>query len=103
MDELIEWLNFNKISFNKIDNEVIDIEDFGKMFFTDLSNVHSIFRENEYPNTCLISALLHSFWRLRVAAIVFRSHMPIALCPRYFAFFIHKLRSPDPFSNSYGV
>lgn len=47
MDELIEWLNFNKISFNKIDNEVIDIEDFGKMFFTDLSNVHSIFRGKE--------------------------------------------------------
>lgn len=32
MEELIEWLNSNKISFDKIDNEVIEIEDFGKMF-----------------------------------------------------------------------
>lgn len=47
MEELIEWLNSNKISFDKIDNEVIEIEDFGKMFFTDLSNVHSIFKGKE--------------------------------------------------------
>lgn len=32
MEELIDWLNSNKISFIKIDNEVIEIEDFGKMF-----------------------------------------------------------------------
>lgn len=47
MEELIDWLNSNKISFIKIDNEVIEIEDFGKMFFTDLSNVHSIFKGKE--------------------------------------------------------
>lgn len=47
MEELIEWLNSNKISFDKIDNEVIEIEDFGKMFFTDLNNVHSIFKGKE--------------------------------------------------------
>lgn len=47
MEELIEWLNSNKISFKRIDNEVIEIEDCGKMFFTDLSNVHSIFKGKE--------------------------------------------------------
>ena len=47
MEELIEWLNSNKISFKRLDNEVIEIENFGKMFFTDLSNVHSIFKGKE--------------------------------------------------------
>jgi DNA polymerase-3 subunit alpha len=44
MEELINWLNTHKISFRTIDKEVIEIEDFGKMFLADLSGVQSIFR-----------------------------------------------------------
>ena len=44
MEELTEWLDANKISFKMIDNEVIEIEDFGKMFLADLSGVKSIFK-----------------------------------------------------------
>lgn len=44
MEELTEWLDANKISFKKIDSEVIEIEDFGKMFLADLSGVKSIFK-----------------------------------------------------------
>lgn len=44
MKELISWLNANKISFLQIDNEVVEIEDFGKVFLADLSSVQSIFR-----------------------------------------------------------
>ncbi|MCY1134012.1 hypothetical protein OWT79_10420 [Bacteroides fragilis] len=44
MKELIDWLNTNKISFVQIDNEVVEIEDFGKIFLADLSLVQSIFR-----------------------------------------------------------
>ncbi|WP_255491332.1 PHP domain-containing protein [Dysgonomonas sp. ZJ279] len=44
MDELIKWLHANKISYNTIDNEVIEIVDFGKMFLADLEGVQSIFR-----------------------------------------------------------
>lgn len=44
MEELTEWLDANKISFKMIDNEVIEIKDFGKMFLADLSGVKSIFK-----------------------------------------------------------
>lgn len=44
MKELIDWLNTNKISFVRIDNEVVEIENFGKAFLADLSSVQSIFR-----------------------------------------------------------
>ncbi|NDW10997.1 PHP domain-containing protein [Dysgonomonas sp. 520] len=44
MEELIKWLDANKISFKVIDCEVIEIEGFGKMFMADLSAVQSIFR-----------------------------------------------------------
>lgn len=33
MEELTEWLDANKISFKMIDNEVIEIEDFGQNVF----------------------------------------------------------------------
>ena len=33
MNELIKWLEANKIQYNQIDNEVIGLPDFGKMFF----------------------------------------------------------------------
>jgi DNA polymerase-3 subunit alpha len=44
MEELIHWLNANKISFKAIDREVIEIDGFGKMFLADLCGVQSIFR-----------------------------------------------------------
>jgi len=44
MTELVEWLRANKISFEVIDSEVIEVEDFGRMFFADLSGVKSVFR-----------------------------------------------------------
>lgn len=44
MKELINWLNANKISFVRLDNEVLEIEGFGKAFVDDLSSVQSIFK-----------------------------------------------------------
>lgn len=47
MNELMEWLNTNKITFHQIDNEVIEIDGFGKMLLADLSGVASIFKGEE--------------------------------------------------------
>ena len=47
MNELIKWLEDNKITYNQIDNEVIELPDFGKMFFEDTENMKSIFRTNK--------------------------------------------------------
>ena len=47
MNELIKWLEDNKITYNLIDNEVIELPDFGKMFFEDTENMKSIFRTNK--------------------------------------------------------
>jgi DNA polymerase-3 subunit alpha len=44
MEGLINWLTTNKISFKQIDSEVVEIEDFGKLFLCDLSEVQSIFK-----------------------------------------------------------
>lgn len=44
MKELIKWLDDNRICYHAIDNEVIEIDEFGKLFLADLSNVNSIFR-----------------------------------------------------------
>lgn len=44
MDELIDWLNANRISYSRIDNDVVEIEGFGKMFLANLDSVESIFR-----------------------------------------------------------
>ena len=48
MNELITWLKANRICFRQIDNELIEIEDFGKMLLADLSGVSSIFKANDY-------------------------------------------------------
>ena len=48
MNELITWLKANRICFRQIDNELIEIEDFGKMLLADLSGVRSIFKANDY-------------------------------------------------------
>ena len=44
MEELIKWLNTNKISFQKIDSEVVEIEGFGKLFLCTLSDNQPVFR-----------------------------------------------------------
>lgn len=48
MNELIAWLKANRICFRQIDNELIEIEDFGKMLLADLSGVSSILKANDY-------------------------------------------------------
>lgn len=47
MEELKNWLNANKIAFKQIDDEVVGIEGFGKMFLADLSGVQSVFKGQE--------------------------------------------------------
>lgn len=47
MNKLIAWLEANRICFRQIDNELIEIEDFGKMLLADLSGVNSIFKVND--------------------------------------------------------
>jgi len=44
MEELIKWLDDNKICYQVLDKEVIELEGFGKLFLADLSGVQSIFR-----------------------------------------------------------
>ena len=44
MNELIAWLEVNRICFRKIDSELIEIEDFGKMLLADLYGVSSILK-----------------------------------------------------------
>ena len=50
MTDLIEWLNLNKIVYNQIDNEVIELPGFGKMFFEDTEKLNSIFRNDKDGN-----------------------------------------------------
>lgn len=47
MEKLIKWLDANHIQYKQIDKEVVQIDDFGKMFLADLSKVDSIFRGKE--------------------------------------------------------
>lgn len=44
MNELALWLDENRICYTIIDKEVVEIEDFGRMFLSDLSNVDTIFK-----------------------------------------------------------
>lgn len=50
MKELIEWLQTNKILYNEIDNEVIELPGFGKMYFEDTEKLNSIFRNDKEGN-----------------------------------------------------
>lgn len=43
----MDWLDTNKIAFRQIDNEVIEVDGFGKMLLADLSGVTSIFKGEE--------------------------------------------------------
>lgn len=45
MEELIKWLDAQNIRCTPVDNEVVEIADFGKVFLADLSGVKSIFRQ----------------------------------------------------------
>ena len=47
MEELKKWLEVNKIAYKQLDNEVVKINGFGKMYLADLSDAHCIFRGNE--------------------------------------------------------
>lgn len=47
MNELMAWLDANRITYRQIDNEVIEIEEFGKMLLADLSGMTSIFKGEE--------------------------------------------------------
>lgn len=44
MNELILWLEANKIAYKQLDDEVVEIDEFGKLFLADLSGVTSIFK-----------------------------------------------------------
>lgn len=44
MKELMQWLDANKIVYHRIDEEVVEIEDFGRMYLADLAGVESIFK-----------------------------------------------------------
>lgn len=46
IESLSEWLSTNKISYKEIDEDVIEIENFGKLFINDLNEVDSIFRKD---------------------------------------------------------
>lgn len=46
MNELIEWLERNKIQYSIIDEEVIEIPGMGQLFFEDTEKINSIFRLN---------------------------------------------------------
>lgn len=47
MNELLDWLKKQKIVYEPIDEEVVSLPDFGKLFLADLSGTSSIFREKE--------------------------------------------------------
>lgn len=46
VESLSEWLSINKISYKQVDDDVIEIENFGKLFINDLNEVDSIFRKD---------------------------------------------------------
>lgn len=50
MDELIKWLESNKIQYEVIDEEVIDIIGMGEMFFEDTEKINSIFKTDPDGN-----------------------------------------------------
>ena len=45
MEELKKWLETNKIDYKQIDNEVVEVTDFGKMYLADLTNAVVFFGE----------------------------------------------------------
>lgn len=49
-DELLKWLDTNKITYEVVDDDVINIPGFGKMYFEDTNLVKSIFRTDSDNN-----------------------------------------------------
>ena len=43
MQQLSQWLDAQNIDYTIIDNEVVEIPNFGKMLLADLSGVESVF------------------------------------------------------------
>lgn len=48
--DLLNWLDNNKMCFNIIDEDVIEITGFGKMYYEDTSMIKSIFRTDTDNN-----------------------------------------------------
>ena len=48
--DLLNWLDNNKMCFNIIDEDVIEITGFGKMYYEDTSMIKSIFRTDADNN-----------------------------------------------------
>ena len=46
IQELLAWLDIQRISYIPVDTEVVDIPGFGRLFTADLSGVESIFRSD---------------------------------------------------------
>ncbi len=44
MKELTQWLDANKIVYRRIDEEVVEIDDLGRMYLADLAGLESIFK-----------------------------------------------------------
>lgn len=51
MKDLIEWLEANKITYEVLDGETIDIEGLGKVFYQDMDKLKSVFRLDADGNT----------------------------------------------------
>ncbi|MBR6130864.1 MAG: PHP domain-containing protein [Bacteroidales bacterium] len=47
MNELLEWLQANKIQYTVIDSEVVELPGFGKLYYEDTEKLNSIFRLNK--------------------------------------------------------
>lgn len=68
MNDLTRWLDSQNINYCVMDNEVVDIPDFGRLFRVDLTGVKSIFRQRgdeqvfnlmEDPQTLIDEGIFH--------------------------------------------
>ena len=49
-NELLEWLDANKIQYEILDDEVVNVEGLGKMYYEDTNLISSIFRTDLQNN-----------------------------------------------------
>ena len=47
LDDLKQWLELNKILYSIIEDDIVEIEGFGKLYINDLSEVNSIFKKEK--------------------------------------------------------
>ena len=68
MNDLTRWLDSQNIDYCVMDNEVVDIPEFGRLFRADLTGVKSIFRQRgdeqvfnlmEDPQTLIDEGIFH--------------------------------------------